>query len=107
MISEKKKKDLGIKEWNVLDHLETDEDIRLFIQAAYDEGDYDYFLSAVGTAAKARGINDMARKMGVNRESLYKSLSGKRNPRFETVMKAIEAFGLKVNFVAANPSARA
>ena len=99
MINENKLKELKVKEWNVLDYLETEEDIAEFLEAALEENDVEYFIKAIGTVAKARGINEMALKMGVNRESLYKSFNGKSKPRFETIMKALDALGLKMNIV--------
>ncbi|GHV60223.1 putative addiction module antidote protein [Campylobacterota bacterium] len=88
-------KKLQLTEWNVLDYLGGEEDIAAYLQAAADENDINYFLQAVGTVAKARSINDMAQKMGVSRESLYKSFSGKTKPHFETVIKALDALGLR------------
>jgi probable addiction module antidote protein len=40
----------------------------------------------------------MAIGMGVSRESLYKSLSGKTKPQFGTIMEAIDKLGLKIVF---------
>ncbi|GHT74454.1 transcriptional regulator [Spirochaetia bacterium] len=87
-----------ITNWNVLDGLRTDAEIAAFLEAAIEDGDYAFFVSALGDAVRARGINEMAKKMGVNRESLYKSLSGERRPNYETIFKAIDGLGLKVSF---------
>ena len=40
----------------------------------------------------------MAQEMGVNRESLYKSLNGKSKPQFETIYNAIDKLGLEISF---------
>lgn len=92
----KKTTNTDVQEWNVLDHLKTNEEISKFLSAAAEENDADYLMSALGSVAKAKGINEMAEKMNVNRESLYKSFNGKSKPRFETVMKAFDALGLKM-----------
>ena len=86
-----------IKKWNVLDHLKTNAEIAGYLEAALEEGDYEFFVIALGTAARARGINEMAKRIGVARESLYKSFSGTRRPNFETVFKAINDLGLRIN----------
>ena len=95
-----------ITEWNVLDYLETEEDIANYLQAALEENDIEFFLVALGDVAKARSINKIAKEIGVGRESLYKSFSGARRPNVETVFKAIDALGLKVNFVPKNINQR-
>ena len=43
-------------------------------------------------------MNELAKKMGVTREGLYKSLSGNTKPRFETICKAINALGFQISF---------
>lgn len=39
----------------------------------------------------------VARDAGLSRESLYKALSGERNPGFDTILKVIAALGLKLH----------
>lgn len=101
-VGEMKKNKTQITEWNVLDYLRTEKDIANYLQAALEENDVEFFLVALGDVAKARSINKIAKEIGVGRESLYKSLSGTRRPNVETVFKAIDALGLKVNFVPKN-----
>ena len=86
-----------ITKWNVLDGLRNDDEIAAYLEAALDEG-YDFFLSALDDAARAKGINEMAKKMGVNRQSLYKSFGKNKKPNYETVFKAIEGLGLRICF---------
>ena len=43
----------------------------------------------------------VARDSGLSRESLYKALSGDRSPDFETVLRVIEALGIKLHAKAA------
>ena len=38
---------------------------------------------------------------GLSRESLYKALSGERNPGFDTILKVVAALGLKLHAQAA------
>ena len=86
-----------ITRWNVLDGLRNDEEIAAYLEAALDEG-YDFFLSALDDAARAQGINSMAKKMAVNRQSLYKSFGKNKRPNFKTVLKAIDGLGLRICF---------
>ena len=91
-----------IKKWNILDHLKTNAEIAGYLDAALEENDYEFFIIALGTVARARGINEMAKRIGVSRESLYKSFSGVRRPNFETVFKAISDLGLRINIAPQN-----
>jgi probable addiction module antidote protein len=44
---------------------------------------------------------DIARKTGVSRESLYRTLSRHGNPQFKTVLGAIGALGMRVQIAPA------
>jgi len=39
----------------------------------------------------------VARDADLSRESLYKALSGERSPGFDTILKVMEALGLKLH----------
>lgn len=52
----------------------------------------------IPTAAKARGMTQLAKEAGVGRESLYKSLSPGGNPSFKTIMKISNALGFAPDF---------
>ena len=41
----------------------------------------------------------IARETGLGRESLYKSLSNQGNPEFATVLKVLQALGLRLQVV--------
>ena len=72
-------------------------DSSFYLEAALEDGDYDFFLSALDDAVHALGVNAMAKKMGVNRQSLYKSFNKGSKPNFETVFKAINSLGLRLS----------
>ena len=96
-----------ITEFNILDHLTDGDKISGFLEASLEEaeaaGDYSAFIAAIGDAARAHGINSMAKKMGVNRESLYKSFNGRTRPNFETIFKTLRELGIRVSFSPAPP----
>ena len=71
-----------ITKWNVLDGLRNDEEIAAYLEVALEDGDYDFFLSAIDDAIHALGVNAMTEKMGVNRQSLYKSFAKGSKPNF-------------------------
>ena len=80
-------------------YLETDEDIRIFLQDAAEDGNAEVFLHALNTVARAKGMTEIARKAGLTRASLYKALAEGANPRFETINKVTRALGCKLAVV--------
>ena len=84
--------------WEVLDHLKTDEDCRMFLEACFDEAGDDaaYITQAIGEVARAKGMMQIARETGLAREALYRSLSAEGNPSFATVTKVLHALGLQL-----------
>lgn len=77
--------------------LETAEDVAVFLdEYLRDNADPAAFAQALGIAARAKGMAEIARRAGVGRESLYKSLSGDVAPSFDTVLKVVAAMGLRL-----------
>ena len=83
--------------WDPAEHLETEEDIAAYLEAAFEEGDPALVAAALGDIARAKGMTQLARETGLGRESLYKALSPSGNPEFATIMKVISALGLKLH----------
>ena len=83
--------------WDSAAHLETEQDIAEYLDACLEEGDPALVTHALGVIARARGMSEIARRAGLGRESLYKALSVDGNPEFGTVMKVIQALGLKLH----------
>ena len=84
------------KPWDAAEHLETKEDIALYLEAAFEDGDPALIAAALGDAARAKGMTKVAAEAGLGRESLYKALSPKGNPEFATILKVIRALGLRL-----------
>jgi probable addiction module antidote protein len=85
-----------IAAFDIAEHLETDADIRDFLQETARHGNTSDFIHALNIAARAKGMTEVAKQAGVTRASLYKSLAEDGNPRFETIVKIVEAFGCKL-----------
>lgn len=85
--------------WDSAEHLRTEEDIALYLDACLEEAGDDaaFIAKALGNIARARGMTQLARDTGLGRESLYKALSGEGNPEFSTIMKVVKALGLKLH----------
>jgi probable addiction module antidote protein len=69
-----------------------------YLKAAMEEADEPrVLLIALRRIAEARGgIAHVARKAGIERESLHRALSGRGNPRFSTLAAVAKAVGLRL-----------
>jgi probable addiction module antidote protein len=82
--------------FDVAEYLDTPERQAEYISAALETGDATFVRDAVGIVARARGMSDIARAAGLNRESLYKALGEKGNPEFGTMLGVLRALGLEL-----------
>ncbi len=81
---------------DVSEYLADSADMAAYLQAVLEENDPVLLRLALGDIAKAKGMSDIAKQVGVNRQSLYKSLSQDGNPAYDTVQKVIAALGMKL-----------
>ena len=85
------------RRWDAADYLQTEEDIVAYLDAAFEDGDPGLIAAALGDIARAKGMKRIASEAGLGRESLYKALSQDGNPRFATVLKVMQALGLRLH----------
>jgi len=85
--------------WDVVDYLNTEEDMALYLDACLEEdpGDGSLIRTALGDIARAHGMTQLAHDTGLTREGLYKALSTEGNPAFSTIFKVIRALGVKLH----------
>jgi probable addiction module antidote protein len=88
--------------WDAAEHLETEEGMSAYLEAALEEGDPALVAAALGDIARAKGMAQIASETGLGRESLYKALSPEGNPKFATVLKVIRALGLRLHATTAH-----
>jgi len=93
-----------LRKWDSAEHLKTEEGMALYLEACLEEAGDDaaFIAKALGNIARARGMSQLAKDTGLGRESLYKALSGEGNPSFATILKVINALGLKLHAEAGN-----
>jgi probable addiction module antidote protein len=82
--------------WDVVEGLDTPERIARYLEAAFEDGDPALIAAAIGDAARAHGMSELARETGLAREALYRALSETGNPEFATVLKVLRALGLRL-----------
>lgn len=54
--------------WDAVEHLETEEDMAAYLDAALEEGDPALIAAALGDIARAKGVTRTARENGLGRE---------------------------------------
>jgi probable addiction module antidote protein len=83
--------------WDPAEHLNSEEEMTAYLEAALEEGEPSLVAAALGDIARARGMTQLARDTGLGRESLYKALSPNGNPEFSTILKVVQALGLRLH----------
>ena len=82
--------------WDSAEILGDKETMIEYLEAALEENDPELFVKAVGNVARAMGMTAVAQETQLGRPSLYKALSGERDPRIGTVMKVLGALGVRL-----------
>ncbi|AKK03741.1 addiction module antidote protein [Corynebacterium epidermidicanis] len=83
-------------------YLDSESAIEEYLAIALEEGDNKTIQLVLRDIAKARGMSELAKATGLNRESLYKSLSKEGNPSFATILKVVNALGLQITLKSAS-----
>jgi len=79
------------------DYLKSQADVVAYLNIALEDGEPAVLLEALCNVANAKGgIGALAKATGMSRESLYRTLSRRGNPKIETVMELLSALGLKL-----------
>jgi probable addiction module antidote protein len=76
--------------------LNTPAAIEFYMAEALETGDPAFIMHALGVVARAKSMSDIARKTGLARENLYKTLSATGSPEFSTVLRVLKALDLKL-----------
>jgi len=85
-----------LPEFDLAEQLKTEEDIAAYLTMVIDEGDMAELAHALGVAARARGMSDVAKASGITREALYKALRPDASPRFDTISRVCSALGVRL-----------
>jgi probable addiction module antidote protein len=89
--------------FDVADYLDSEATIAEYLSAVLEQGDTDLLIAAIGDVAKARGMSQIAAESGLGRESLYKALTPGAKPRFETIVRVLQAMGVQIQMAASPP----
>lgn len=92
----KKTKVSDLPEFDMAKQLKSEEDIAAYITMVIEEGDSSELAHALGVAARARGMSEIAQAAGITREALYKALRPNAHPRFDTINRVCTALGVRL-----------
>ena len=82
---------------NLLEALKDPETAAEYLTACLDDGDVDVFLLALRDVAEAQGgIRKLSGRAGLNRENLYRMLSGSGNPSLTSLDSVLSSLGLRL-----------
>jgi len=84
------------KLFDPVDYLTSDEALAEYVSAALETGDPAFIADSLGIVARAKGMAKVARQARLGRESLRKALSADGHPEFATVLKVMQALGLRL-----------
>lgn len=92
----------ALPEFDEAEYLQSEAAIAGYLNEFLDDADPAMLAHALGVAARARGMTAVARDAGIAREALYKALRPGSSPRLETIMKVMDAFGVRLMAVPKN-----
>ena len=81
---------------NPVEFMQDDDEIAEYLTEAYLDEDPNVFIVALGHVAKNKGLSTLAKETGLNRESLYKTFSGKVQPKWDTIHRLLHALNVRL-----------
>ena len=85
------------KPFDVADYLVDFDDLAGYLELAIEESGEDPSAvpRALGVIARTQNMSELARRVGMSRDGLYKALSADGNPTWSTILKVTTALGLR------------
>jgi probable addiction module antidote protein len=83
--------------FDAADYLEDLDDVAAYLEIALQESaeDPSAVPRALGVFARSQNMSELARRVGMSRDGLYKALSADGNPTWSTILKVTNALGLR------------
>ena len=87
------------RRFDAADYLDDLDDVAAYLEIALDElaDDPTAVPRALGVIARSQNMSELARRVGMSRDGLYKALPAKGNPTWSTVLKVTNALGLRLS----------
>ncbi len=94
------KEDMNILSYDTAYFLDDENLIVEYLNDAMKEGNEE-FMQALDTVSRSLGMTELAKRTGLSRESLYKTLNGKTKPRYDSIQKILAGLNIKMQLVLA------
>jgi len=93
-VTEKSKK---YKPFDAAEYLDDFDDLAAYLEIALENSSEDPTAvpRALGVIARSQNMSELARRVGMSRDGLYKALSADGNPTWSTILKVTTALGLR------------
>lgn len=82
--------------FNAFDYFESEQEIMDFLNECYNDDDPQLFVNALSHLVEKKGVAEVARLTGLNRESLYKTVKGQTQPTWATIHKILHALNINL-----------
>ena len=86
-----------VYDYDPAESLDTPEAIAVFVSEAFETGDRSFIAYALGVAARARGMSQLARDTGLSRSALYEAFSEDGNPTLGTMLTLLKHLGVDLS----------
>jgi len=85
------------KRFDAADYLKNLDDVATYLEIALEDSAEDPTAvpRALGVIARSQNMSELARRVGMSRDGLYKALSAEGNPTWSTILKVTNALGLR------------
>jgi probable addiction module antidote protein len=88
-----------VNTFDVAKYLDSKEVIAEYLSQILEDGDMDELLSAIGDIARVKGMTQIAKDTGLGRESLYKTFHVGAKLKFDTIIKVLNSFGIRLQAI--------
>ena len=90
---------LGLTRFDPTQHLTSPEAVAAYMSEIVATGNAELFQAAMNDVVRAHGMGRIAAKADITREGAYKALREGSKPRFETILKMLDALGMQFAIV--------
>ena len=88
---------MELKTFELSDFLYNDDVRKEYLNQVLADGDLEELKRALLYISKSYGVEKIAKKANLNRESFYKIFKPNSKPRFETISKILRAFDMNLS----------
>ncbi|MGK5027057.1 addiction module antidote protein [Janthinobacterium sp. RB2R34] len=90
---------LGLSRFDPTQHLTSPDAIAAYMSEIIATGNAELFQAAMNDVVRAHGMGKVAARADITREGAYKALREGSKPRFDTILKMLDALGMQFAIV--------